>query len=79
MVDYQKLYLELFSEITKTIAALEKVKEETFKKFVESDPSKDEARRFAENMNSKNINHIFIMCSDYHYIIIFNMECCMYE
>ena len=53
MVDYQKLYLELFSEITKTIAALEKVKEETFKKFVESAPSKAEATKFAANMDLK--------------------------
>ena len=54
MVDYEKLYLDLFSEITKTVAALEKVKEENFKKFVESNPTKDEARRFSENIKLKN-------------------------
>ena len=52
MVDYEKLYLDLFSEITKTIKSLEKAREDTFKKFVASSPSKDQTRRFTENMDS---------------------------
>ena len=46
MVDYEKLYLKLFNEITKVINTLEEAKEQTFKDFVRSEPSKDEAARF---------------------------------
>ena len=54
MVDYEKLYFKLFNEITKTIESLEKAKEEVFRKFVESNPSKAEARRFTENTDPEN-------------------------
>ena len=59
MVDYEKLYIDLFNEITKTIESLEKAREDAFKKFAESDPSKAEVKRFSENINLKNNNHDF--------------------
>ena len=56
MVDYEKLYFKLFNEITKTIESLEKAREETFEIFVESNPTKDQARKFVENTNPKKCN-----------------------
>ncbi len=53
MLDYEKLYFKLFNEITKTIESLEKAREEVFEKFVESNPTKDEATKFAANMAFK--------------------------
>ena len=56
MVDYQKLYSKLFNEITKVIESLERVQEETFNEFVESNPHRDEIKKLVSNINFKNNN-----------------------
>ena len=53
MVDYKKLYLKLFNEITKTIDSLEKVREEAFNEFAKSNPSKEDTKDFVSNMELK--------------------------
>ncbi len=54
MVDYQKLCIKLFNEITKTIASLEKLQEEVFNNFIQSNSSKEEAREFVTGLDLKN-------------------------
>lgn len=50
MVDYQKLYMDLYNKLTELIDTLEEIQEKSFAEFNLSDPTKEDIKYFAKNV-----------------------------
>ena len=54
MVDYKKLYMDLYNKLTELMDTLEEIQEKSFDKFESSNPTQDDRLYFARNMDTGN-------------------------
>ncbi len=54
MVDYKKLYIDLYNNLTDLINTLEEIQDESLEKFELSEPSKEDMIYFVKNLKSDN-------------------------
>ena len=51
MVDYQKLYMDLFNKLSELIDILEEIQGKSFAEFDSFDPTKEDIKYFARNVD----------------------------
>ncbi len=57
MVDYQKLYLDLYGKLTEVKDELDKIQSDSYREFSKSKPTLEEVRCFSKNLELANKKH----------------------